>query len=53
VHRRDLGLTRFAFAGAIGARLGQQQRLLSGNVLQSREVRAEFGLAMAGEVGAA
>ena len=46
LHRRDLGLARFAFTDAVGARLGQQQRLVSGDVLQSREVRAQFGLAM-------
>ena len=46
VHRGDRGLARFALANAVGARLGEQQRLVAGDVLQPREVRAQLGLAM-------
>ena len=46
VHRRDLGLARFAFANAVGAGLGEQQRLVAGDVLQPREIRAQLRLAV-------
>ena len=40
------GLARFAFADAVGARLGEQQRLVAGDVLQAREIGAQLGLAV-------
>ena len=46
VHRRDGGLPVFAFANAVGAGLGQQQRLVAGDVLQPREIRAQLRLAV-------
>ncbi len=46
MHRRDVRLTFLALADAVGAGLGEQQRLVSGNVLQPREVRAQLGLAV-------
>ena len=46
VHRRDCRLAVFAFADRVGARLGQQQRLVAGDVLQPRQVRAQLGFAM-------
>ena len=46
VHRRDFRLPGFAFADAVGARLGQQERLVAGDVLQPREIRAQLRLAM-------
>ena len=46
VHRRDLGLSRFAFADRIGACLGEEQRFVSRDVLQPRQVRAQLRLAV-------
>src|SRR5262245_31589585 len=46
VHRGDVRLSRFAFSNAVGAGLGEQQRLMTGNMLEAREVRAKLGLAM-------
>ena len=42
----DGGLALLAFADAVGARFGQQQRLVTGDVLQTREVRAQLALAV-------
>ena len=38
------GLSVFAFANRVGARLGEQQRLVAGDVLQPRQVGAQLGL---------
>ncbi len=46
VHRGDLGLPVFALANRIGAGFRQQQRLVAGDVLQPREIRAQLGFAM-------
>ena len=36
----------FAVPDAVRARLGEQQRLVTGDVLKAREIRAQFGLAV-------
>ncbi len=46
VHRRDLGLTGFAFANRVGAGFSKQQRLVARDVLQAREIRAQLWLAV-------
>ena len=46
VHCRDVGLAGFTLANRVGARLGQKQRLVAGDVLQSREIRAQLGFKM-------
>ena len=46
VHRGDRRLAVFAFADAVGARFGEQQRLVAGDVLQPREVGAQLGFAV-------
>ncbi len=46
VHRGDLGLARHALSDAVGARLGEQERLLPGDVLQPGEIRAQLRFAM-------
>jgi len=46
VHRRDLGLAAFAFTNAVGARFGEQQRLMAGDVLEARYICAQLRLAM-------
>ena len=44
--RGDRRLPVQPFADAVGARLGEQQRLVAGDVLQPGEVRAQVGLAV-------
>src|SRR5262249_44293264 len=46
VHRGDRRLAVLAFADAVGARFGEQHRLLTGDVLQPRQIRAQLRLAM-------
>ena len=46
MHRRDLGLAGLALADGVGARFGEQQRLLAGDVLQARQIRAQLRLPM-------
>ena len=46
VHRGQPRLALFAFADAVDARFRQQQRLLSGNVLQPRQIGAQVLLAV-------
>jgi hypothetical protein len=46
VHRGDLGLAGLALADGVGARFRDQQRLLTGDVLQARQIRAQFRLPM-------
>ena len=46
VARGDARLALEAFAHAVGAGLGEQQRALAGDVLQPREIRAQLGLAV-------
>ncbi len=46
VHRGDVGLPRFAFADAVGARFREQQRLVTRHVLKPREVGAQLRLAV-------
>ena len=46
MHRSNLALTVFALANAVGARFREQQRLVSGDVLKPRQVRAQFRLSM-------
>ncbi len=46
VHRGDVGLSLFALAHAVGARFGEQQRLVAGDVLQPRQIGAQLRLAM-------
>ena len=46
MHGRDPRLAGFALTDAVGARLGQQQRLLPGNVLQPRDVGAQIAFAV-------
>ena len=46
VHRRDRSLALLAFADAVGASLGQQQRPGAGNVLQSRQVGSQVRFAV-------
>jgi hypothetical protein len=43
VHRGDLGLARVSLTNGIGAGFGEQQRLVSGDVLQSREIGPQIG----------
>jgi len=38
VHRRDVRLPRAALANAVRTRLGEQQRLVTGDVLQAGEL---------------
>ena len=42
VHRRDRRLSVLAFANAVGAGFGEQQRFVAGDVLQAREVGAQL-----------
>ena len=44
VHGRDVGLPGFAFANRVRTSLGQQQRLVPGDVLEPRKIRPEFRL---------
>ena len=46
VHGGNRGLALFAFSNRIGARFGQQQRFVAGDVLQPRQIRAQLGLAV-------
>ncbi len=46
VHRGDGGLPVEPFANAVGAGLGQEQRFVSGDVLQPREIGAQLRLAV-------
>ncbi len=46
MHRGDIGLSAFALANAVGARFREQQRLVAGDVLQAREIRAQLRLAV-------
>ncbi len=46
MHGRDVGLPGFAFANRVGTGLGQQQRLVPGDVLEPRKIRPEFRLPM-------
>ena len=43
LHRGQLGLPVEALADAVGARFGQQQRQVAGDVLQPRQVAAQLG----------
>ncbi len=46
MHRRDVGLSRLAFTDAVGAGFSEQQGLLTGDVLQPREIGAQLRFAM-------
>ena len=46
VHRRDSRLPILALADAVGASLGEQQRLVASDVLQPCQVRAQIGFAV-------
>ena len=46
VHRGDVGLPRFALPDAIRAGFGEQQRLVTGDVLEAYEVRPQLGFAV-------
>jgi hypothetical protein len=46
VHCREFRLTRFALSDAVRARLGEQQRPVTGDMLKTRKVRTQLGLAM-------
>ena len=46
LHRGERGLSTHALPQAVGAGFGHEQRLVTGDVLQARQVRAEIALAM-------
>jgi hypothetical protein len=42
VHRRDIRLTRFTLADAVRARLGKQERLVTGETLNAQMSKNEI-----------
>src|SRR5687768_179810 len=46
LHRSERRLSIFSFPNAVGPRLGDEQRLVTGNVLKAGQIRAQLVLAM-------